>query len=241
MKVHNLKIENVDYSFNDLRRYFLDNYPNTVHLYLFNGWYKVYNNDAFIISDLFNYKLFDDNYSSYLGNICCGFPKDIIDKVKNGLISHKINYSIVDTSNYSYEYCDFEDSNNYKTYFDSIEIVYDEPEQVKEEKPQKFEFVQVGDSVSIKNLKTGEIENYTILPTYHTQKPVGFSVKRGNDFGRILYEDELLSSSNLDNNEILSESDLAQKLIGTYLDSKVLLIDDNLEECLYQIIDIKKH
>ena len=87
MIILRLKIENVNYNLNDIRYYFLDNYPKTIHLFLIGSWYKIYNEEAEIISNIFNYKLFDDSYSPYLGNICCGFPEQTIRKIKDKLIN----------------------------------------------------------------------------------------------------------------------------------------------------------
>ena len=241
MGVYRLKIENVQYSLNDIRHYFIDNYPNTIHLYLIGNWYKVYNEDAELISSIFHYKLFDDSYSPYLGNVCCGFPHVVLDKIKKKLKELEINFNIVDTSDYTYEYYDYEHRNNYKMYYDDI---YEVEEEAPTDNRAHFKsdlYVEVGDTVSVCNIKTNERETYTITPTYHTQKPIGFSLERGNNFGRTIYKDELLNGSDLENGIILSESDLAKKLLGTYLNSTVLLIDDNLEECKYKIIDIKKH
>ncbi len=242
MIIHRLKIENVKYSLNDIRYYFLDNYPKTIHLFLFGSWYKVYNEDAEIISNIFNYKLFDDSFSPYLGNICCGFPDIVLNKIKNKLIELNINFNIVDTTDYTYEYYDFESCNNFQKYYDNIETTDDKTnDKLLITNNQSNIYVEIGDTVSIRNVKTNEIETYTIIPTYHTQKPVGFSGERGNNFGKIVYKNELLSNSDLEKGMILSESELAKRLLGLYLNSTLLLFDENLEECIYKIIEIKKH
>lgn len=241
MIVHRLKIENVDYNLNDIRYYFLDNYPKTIHLFLIGGWYKIYNEEAEIISSIFNYKLFDDSYSPYLGNICCGFPEHIIKKITDKLIELKVNFNIIDTSDYTYEYYDFDYRNNYQSIYDDIEIIENEDDEEKEQNKRNNIYVEVGDAVTICNTKTNKIETYTIEPTYHTQIPIGFSGERGNNFGKIIYKDELLNNSDLEKGIILSESEFAKKLLGSYLNSILLLIDDSLEECTYKIIDIKKH
>lgn len=242
MIIRRLKIENVNYNLNDIRYYFLDNYPKTIHLFLIGNWYKIYNEEAEIISNIFNYKLFDDSYSPYLGNVCCGFPKQALLKIKDKLIELKINFNIVDTSDYTYEYYDFEHQNNYKNIYDSIELNDNKKASTDNSQIKTSNiYVEVGDTVSIYNTNTSEIETYTIEPTYHTQIPIGFSVERGNNFGTVVYKDKLLSNSDLQKGIILSESKFAKKLLGSYLNSTLLLFDDNLESCIYKIIDIKKH
>ena len=238
MTVYRLKIENVKYNLNDIRHYFIDNYPNTIHLFLLGSWYKVYNEEAEIISDIFDYKLFGDIHRPYLGDICCGFPENVLKKIKDKLIKLKINFNIIDTSDYTYEYYDFEHHNAYQDYYNNTR---EEEDNKRSTNHKSNMYVEIGDTVSICNGKTNEIETYTIEETYHTQTPIGFSTKRGNDFGRIVYKDELLNNSDLDKGIILSESEFVKKLIGSYLNSTILLIDDNLEKCVYKIVDIKKH
>ena len=290
MIMRKFRIENVNYSLNNMRHYFMDNYPNTVHMYLIRDWYKVYNEDAEIVSDIFGYKMFDDNYSPYLGNICCGFPKRIIDKVKLGLEKNNINFTIINTEDYSYTYYDYLEENNYKGYYDGIESTLDEEEipEVKTDKIdekqfeeinerisysknkyevqqppkreyyknyytpmkedtynhvdfQNKEYVKIGDTVTILNTKTGEEEKYTIHKTYHDYKPSSMTGEPGKGYDIISYKDELLNTSDIDNGIILSESEFAQRLIGSYLGSTLQLIDDDLNEVKYIIKDIKKH
>ena len=270
MTTYRLKIENVNYNLNSIRLYFMDNYPNTIHMFLYNGWFKIYNKDAEILSTIFNYKLFDDNYSPYLGNICCGFPLRILDKVKNKLAALHINFTIIDTSDYSYEFYDYENYNSYTYYYKVVDNIIEEEkqrelikqlkekkEELDEEEPLKANegnliiktpktkvnyslYVEIGDTITVRNLKTNEKEKYTIIPTYHDYKPISFYAARGNKFGEYIYKDELLTHSDLEKGQILSESDLAKKLLGSYMYSKVLLIDENFEECMYEIEDIKK-
>ena len=99
--------------------------------------------------------------------------------------------------------------------------------------------VEIGDTVYLYNTVTNKIEKITIIPTYTTYVPDSLSSKRGSDFGKIIYKKELLSESNIEEGEILSESPIAKKLIGAALNSFVTLIDDNLNEINYKIVDIK--
>ncbi|MBQ5475260.1 MAG: hypothetical protein IIT65_11340, partial [Lachnospiraceae bacterium] len=59
----------VDYNLNNIRYYFLDNYPKTIHLFLIGSWYKIYNDEAEIISYIFNYKLFDVLYKPEIDSL----------------------------------------------------------------------------------------------------------------------------------------------------------------------------
>ena len=54
--------------------------------------------------------------------------------------------------------------------------------------PPEDEELKVGDTVSIYNTNTSEIETYTIEPTYHTQIPIGFSVLPRGMFNRMRFE-----------------------------------------------------
>ena len=100
--------------------------------------------------------------------------------------------------------------------------------------------VEIGDTVSICNNKNNITEEYTIVPTYHTQKIVGSVVTRNKDFGRAIYKDTLLNNSDIENGIILSESDLAKKIIGLSIGSTFSFIDDEMKEANYKIVDIRK-
>ena len=101
--------------------------------------------------------------------------------------------------------------------------------------------VKIGDTVTILNTKTGEEEKYTIHKAYHDYKPSSMTGEPGKGYDIISYKDELLNTSDIDNGIILSESEFAQRLIGSYLGSTLQLIDDDLNEVKYIIKDIKKH
>lgn len=250
-------------NFNQKRYYFLDNYPCTIHLFLIGDWYKVYNKDAEIISAIFDYKLFDDNYSPYLGNICCGFPKRIISKIITTLNKYEINYNIVDIENNCYELYDFESKNYYNSYIEKninynkdnsnyIENKNSEDEELdnyNSKKSQKTirkinrytsKNIEIGDTVIIKNLVSGKHEKYTIVKTYYNSKPVGVSKSKWS-FGAIIYEDELISDNNVDAGEILSESEFAKSLLGLHENDIVVLMDEDLNKCKYQVISIIKN
>ena len=101
-------------------------------------------------------------------------------------------------------------------------------------------YVKIGDTITILNTQNNQTEKYTIVPTYHEQKIIGTDVTRGENFGRAIYKDIITSESDVENGIILSESDFAKKLIGSRINSKFTLLNDELNEVTYQIIDIKK-
>ena len=79
-------------------------YDNCVNLKKEGSFYSVYNNDAFIISYLMNYKLVNiDNI-----NVKTGFPTYLLDKVLTKLKKYHISYFISDTN----EFIDYGKYNN---------------------------------------------------------------------------------------------------------------------------------
>ena len=98
--------------------------------------------------------------------------------------------------------------------------------------------IGIGDTVILKNLDTDEVEQYTIVPTFHNYKPVGYDIRKGNNFGDVIYRDELLSDSDVENGIILSECELAKKLLGRYEGGTITLIGDDLKPHKYKIIKI---
>lgn len=74
------------------------------------GFYQTFDNDALIISYLFNYKV---------GNYRCGFPINTLNKVINGLEEKKINYLIKGESE---EFKDFKKENNYDKYLEKARV-----------------------------------------------------------------------------------------------------------------------
>lgn len=83
-------------------------YDNCVNLKKEGSFYSVYNNDAFIISYLMNYKLVNiDNI-----NVKTGFPTYLLDKVLTKLKKYHISYFVSDTN----EFIDYGKYNNYKKF-----------------------------------------------------------------------------------------------------------------------------
>jgi hypothetical protein len=85
-------------------------YPFTVKLYHFGTWYKVYKDDAKILSFLLDYKMFEDEYS---GTICVGFPEVSIDKVLINLNKNKVNYILINDDE---KFVNFGLENNYEKF-----------------------------------------------------------------------------------------------------------------------------
>lgn len=221
---HTIKITND--SFKQKRKYFSDNYPHTIHLYLLHGWYKVYNEDAQIISDLLHYKLFFNN--SNLSEVCCGFPNYAIEKVKNYLQKNKIAFNIVNIEKNTYEIYDFsEDKINYN------------PKNITKNK-NNYNQVKIGNTIIIKNTLTNKTETYTIVETYYEGKPVGIS-RYKNSFGAIKYKKVVDNTHDVNAGQILSISPFAQILLDKYVNDIVILKDEDGEACPYQILDIKNN
>ena len=219
-----------------------DKYPNTIHLIYCYEWYEAFGDDAKIIADIFGYKLFERKYEPFVGELCCRFPNSALRNVKNRLEELEINFVTADMNHFAYAYYAFEDNNNYQNFYNSIEQVNIEKEEIQcNSIDSNVERVEIGDTVSICNLKTNATEKYTIIKTYYTPKLVGFDVQRGDGFGSVIYRDELVDYSNLEEGKILSESEIAKKLLGSSLNSIILLNDDNEKACQYKIIDIQKN
>lgn len=227
-------------SFNQKRFYFVDNYSNTINLYLLGSWFKVFNNDAKIINNIMDYKLFEDHYSPYLNNICCGFPETSLGKVEYYLEKYNINYNIINIEKNEYELHDYEDKNCYLDYLntDSFEKVI--PINEHSDVISGGKSVEIGDTVIIMNLKNGNKDEYTIKKAYYEAKPVGIN-KGPFSFGTIKYKDELINHSDVEKGEILSDAPLAQILLGLSEGDVFITKDEEVEDCEYQVITIQKN
>jgi DNA mismatch repair ATPase MutS len=106
---------------------------DSIILIKIGNFYKVYGKDAYIISYLFKYKLKKiDNTSNE-----CGFPLNVINKIKKSLEERKINYVVLNNSNSSEtnECNKFDKENMYKSFFEKaykyifnkgkIDLIYD--------------------------------------------------------------------------------------------------------------------
>lgn len=100
-----------------------DLFPNYILLIKIGNFYEVYNNDANIISYLFNYKI--KTLSN--NNITCGFPLISLNKVKYILDKKYINYLIIDKShNYEeIEKNDFKKKNKYNDLLNEANLYID--------------------------------------------------------------------------------------------------------------------
>lgn len=67
-------------------------YNDVVVLYHLGTWYKVYEDDAIIVSKLMQFKLIEDRFTK---KIAVGFPDVSIEKVVDALDAYKINYILI--------------------------------------------------------------------------------------------------------------------------------------------------
>lgn len=94
-------------------------HPKDIALIRLGGFYRVYGRDAYIISNIFRYKVqYDEGIAS------CGFPVKSISKIQSKLENKKINYMIIDSrDNYSIESKeDYKNLNNYDKQYEISKI-----------------------------------------------------------------------------------------------------------------------
>ena len=89
-------------------------HPKDVALIKLGSFYRVYGKDAYLVSNIFEYKLKEEHKIPF-----CGFPIKSINRVKATLENKKINYMIIDSrDNYDInEKEDFKNLNNYDKEF----------------------------------------------------------------------------------------------------------------------------
>ncbi len=85
-------------------------HPNEIVLIKLGGFYRAYGKDAYILSNIFKYKLKKEE-----NIVTCGFPLKVIKKVLAKLETKKLNYIIVDSRD-SYNINDKMDFKNLNTY-----------------------------------------------------------------------------------------------------------------------------
>ena len=85
--------------------------PDYVVFVKMGAFYSVYGKDAYIISDLFSYKMKEIEEGIYT----CGFPEISINKIMAKLEHEKINYIIVDRKN-NYDEDEKSDNGNLNKY-----------------------------------------------------------------------------------------------------------------------------
>lgn len=70
-------------------------HPDYICMFKIGAFYHLYGRDSYIVSYLFDYKLKD------LGTemVTCGFPLDIVNKIKAKLESEKLSYMLIDCRN----------------------------------------------------------------------------------------------------------------------------------------------
>ena len=91
-------------------------HPSYIALIRTGGFYRVYGRDAYILSNLFEYKI-----KQAEDTVSCGFPTKAISKVIARLENKKINYMVMDSRD-SYNIEEKMDFNNLNTYDKQYEI-----------------------------------------------------------------------------------------------------------------------
>ena len=107
--------------------------------YFSDGWVHTYDNDACVMSTIFNYRSFNDMQT---GLLCVGFPNSTLSRVVRKLQALRVSYMFV---NYKEEvFKDFGEENTYNLYLDSYV-----PRNNK---------IEVGDAVVVENANTKKLE-----------------------------------------------------------------------------------
>ncbi len=115
--------------------------------YFSDGWVHTYDNDACVMSTIFNYRSFNDMQT---GLLCVGFPNSTLSRVVRKLQALRVSYMFV---NYKEEvFKDFGEENMYNLYLDSYV-----PRNNK---------IEVGDAVVVENANTKKLEKFVIAPTF---------------------------------------------------------------------------
>ncbi len=91
-------------------------HPKYIALIRVGNFYRAYGKDAYIISNLFNYKITKEENVDVVG-----FPKKVIKKVQAGLENKKINYLLIDRRD-NYTIDEQQDFKNLNTYDKSFEV-----------------------------------------------------------------------------------------------------------------------
>lgn len=94
-------------------------HPTDITLVKLGGFYRAYGKDAYILSNIFKYKLKEDE-----NIVSCGFPIKTINKVLTKLEDKKINYIICDSrDNYNIEEkMDYKNLNKYESEYETSRI-----------------------------------------------------------------------------------------------------------------------
>lgn len=101
-------------------------HPDYIIFYKSGSFYKVFGKDAYIISSLFNYNI------KIIGNniVSCGFPLNIIFKIRSEIENKEINYMIIDPRN-NYDVDLKEDFRNLNKYQIEFEKAYSRTKRKK--------------------------------------------------------------------------------------------------------------
>lgn len=127
-------------------------HPDSVILVKIGKFYQCFDKDAYIVSDIFEYKLKKDKY------ISCGFPLSSLNKVMVGLEKRNVSYVVVDKRN-EYEVTAREEFGNKNSYYEKYKMAKLKEKITKRvEKLDRFVFEKIlnGDKEVINKVKAME-------------------------------------------------------------------------------------
>lgn len=199
--------------------------------------FVAYGYDAYIISELLEYKLLPDEKYGFK----VGFPLVSVDKVSNILSNHNINHIIVYKAelliNKKYK------DNQYRKYKDIYNSIQKEnfifPEtrwnnNKTEVKKQSRNTVLANSKVTFRDINANETITFTILASYDI-----YEIKRmGGSYYGAGYDIKKESEADFEKNTISDESALAKALIGHKVGETLKFMQEDGEVILYHIEEI---
>jgi transcription elongation GreA/GreB family factor len=199
--------------------------------------FVAYGYDAYIISELLEYKLLPNEKYRFK----VGFPMASVDKVSNILSNHSINHIIV----YKGEPLSFKKygDNQYRKYNNAYNSITNDnyifaetrftDKSIVEQKNAKG-IISVNSKVIFRDINGNEVITFTILGSYDIYK----ITKMGGAYYGGGYSKTKASEANFEENTISDESALAKALIGHKADDIVKFRQDDGETILYYIEEI---
>lgn len=182
-----------------------------IKFYFSDGWVRTYENDACVMSTIFNYRCFKDMST---GLLCVGFPTSTLSRVIKKLQALKVSYTFV---NYKEDvFKDYMSENMYKVYLDAYI-----PKQNK---------IEVGDTVIVENANTKELEKFVIEPV--------FVQKSSDKWGSVLVdskssENKVLQTSEVAKTLLASSKNKFVSLRNDQLEYDTYLIKDVIKQNYY--------
>ena len=179
--------------------------------YFSDSWVRAYDNDACVMSTIFNYRVFKDMQT---GLLCVGFPTSTLSRVVKKLQALSVSYNFV---NYKEEvFKDFKEDNMYSVYLDSYI-----PRNNK---------VEVGDAVIVENANTKSLEKFVIAPVYVQKDSNG---KWGEVVVADVKSNTILQTSEVAKTLLASSKNNFVSLSGNDLGDDVYLIKEILKKDFY--------